>query len=159
MEKTCSQIARLLTDTVPSIRSFRSASGILHPGIGLTKEMLGRTRRQVRAQIEPWRTYFLDMLESDAASPTPPFALADPASVTFSSQRVNGLFVWDALTAFTQAYQEIPVRKELTDLPVRYLMIRKTAEYPDALRGSVHGLLEFSVLRIFGERRETGEDG
>ncbi|MBR4203884.1 MAG: hypothetical protein IKQ92_00225 [Clostridia bacterium] len=103
MEKTCSQIARLLTDTVPSIRSFRSASGILHPGIGLTKEMLGRTRRQVRAQIEPWRTYFLDMLESDAASPTPAFALTDPASVTFSFQRVNGLFVRDALTAYTQA--------------------------------------------------------
>jgi len=105
MEKSCldNQIASLLTNAAPTIRSYRSASGILHPGIGLTKEMIGRTRRQVRAGIEPWRTYFLDLLESDAASPTPIFALTDPASVTFSSQRVNGLFVRDALTAYTQA--------------------------------------------------------
>ena len=76
-----------------------------------------------------------------------------------SEDRENWIRLTEHEAAFTQAYQEIPVRGEFQNLPVRYLMIRKTAEYPDALRGSVHGLLEFSVLRIFGERRESDGTG
>ena len=76
-----------------------------------------------------------------------------------SEDRENWIRLTEHEAAFTQAYQEIPVRGEFQNLPVRYLMIRKTTEYPDALRGSFHGLLEFSVLRIFGERRESDGTG
>jgi len=83
------------------------------------------------------------------------------------SDRLAGLQVfgsndgeyWICLTekeaAFTQYYQEVNVRNEEARNRYRYLKLTKTTEYPDALRGSIHRLLEFGVLRIWGMRCEN----
>lgn len=73
-----------------------------------------------------------------------------------SNDRVN----WDKLTvteaAYKQVYQTVDVHKEYHDKQYRYLMFKKTTEYPDALSNSCHNLLEFGELRIWGVRYETG---
>ena len=54
----------VLTDYIPTINEVIDASGFKHPGIGLTKDILENMRTQVRAQKEPWNTYFNQMLLS-----------------------------------------------------------------------------------------------
>ena len=66
---------------------------------------------------------------------------------------------WTCLTereaGYTQYYQEVNVKPGEQGNGYRYLKLCKTTEYPDALRGNVHGLLEFGVLRIWGTRYEV----
>ena len=60
----------MMTDYQPTINEVIDASGFKHPGVGLTKDILENVRTQVRAQKEPWNTYFNQMLLSSSASKT-----------------------------------------------------------------------------------------
>lgn len=102
-------IVELATTYEPAITETVDDAGFTHPGIGLTRQMLEDLRTQVRAQKEPWNTYFNQMLRSPAAarnvvssnqSATDP---ALPASTAFSSQAFQARFIADALKAYTQA--------------------------------------------------------
>ena len=48
----------MITDYQPTINEVIDASGFKHPGVGLTKDFLENVRTQVRAQKEPWNSYF-----------------------------------------------------------------------------------------------------
>ncbi len=67
---------------------------------------------------------------------------------------------WEKLTvaeaAYQQAYQTVDVDPEYHDKQYRYLMFKKTTEYPDVLSGSVQNLLEIAEIRMWGTRYETG---
>jgi hypothetical protein len=99
----------IFTDYQPTINEVIDASGFKHPGVGLTKDILENLRTQVRAQKEPWNTYFNQMLLSGTAaknvgsnnqSSSDP---TKPASDAFNSQGFNGRFIADGLKAYTQA--------------------------------------------------------
>jgi len=102
-------ITTIATNYQPTINDTIDASGFKHPGVGLTKDVLENMRTQVRAQKEPWNTYFNQMLLSGAASTTPTIKNvngSDPSKPRYyglNSQGVESLFVTDALTAYTQA--------------------------------------------------------
>ncbi len=102
-ETTESTIETLVTKYQPTINGKTSASGLKHPGVGLTEELLNNVQTQVRNEAEPWKTYFEAMLASSAASKTPKINLTDPANSAFNSQSFNSKFIGDALTAYTQA--------------------------------------------------------
>ena len=72
-----------------------------------------------------------------------------------SDDREHWICLTEKEAAYTQEYHEIKVKPELCGSRFRYLRLCKTTEYPDALHGNVHGLLEFGVLRIFGTRHEA----
>ncbi len=94
----------LVTEYKPTITQKTSeTSGLVHPGVGLTKELLDNVQTQVRAAADPWTTYFNEMLVSSAASKTPSIKLSDPANTKYNSQGTNSMFIADALTAYTQA--------------------------------------------------------
>ena len=102
--KAGSEIGGLLTEYTPEITEFTSEeSGFVHPGVGLTKEMLDNVQVQVRGEVDPWKTYFEDMLTSSAASRTPSIKLTNPAGTSFNSSGVLNMLKQDALTAYTQA--------------------------------------------------------
>ena len=65
---TTSRITERITPHRPVIRSVRSDSGLLHPGVGLTKELLITVQKQVRSGTEPWKTYFEDMTNDEFTS-------------------------------------------------------------------------------------------
>jgi hypothetical protein len=99
----------IVTDDLPIIYEVIDESGFKHPGVGLTKDILENMRTQVRAQKEPWSTYFNQMLLSPAAAKTVSSSNqsgADPtkpASDAFNSQGFNARFIADGLKAYTQA--------------------------------------------------------
>ena len=94
----------LITSYKPTINpEVSKTSGLVHPGVGLTKELLNNVQEQVRAGKDPWKTYFEAMLESSAASRTPGIKLTDPSGTVYNSQSTNSKFISDALTAYTQA--------------------------------------------------------
>lgn len=72
-----------------------------------------------------------------------------------SNDRENWICLTEQEAGYSQYYQEIRVKPGLTHCRFRYLKLCKTTEYPDALRGNIHGLLEFGVMRIWGKRFET----
>lgn len=84
-------------------------NGFIHPGVGLTKTILETMRSEVKAQKEPWYSYYQAMTVSDAASKTVTSSnqsSADPnkpASDAFNSQGFNSRFIADGLKAYTQA--------------------------------------------------------
>lgn len=102
-------IQTLATSYQPSLSERVDASGFKHPGIGFTKDMLENMRTQVRAQKEPWNTYFNNMLLSAAASKTPTIKNVSATDSTqpryygLSAQGIESLFVADANVVFTQA--------------------------------------------------------
>jgi hypothetical protein len=102
-------IDTLVTSYQPVISESVDASGFKHPGVGLTKESLETMRAQVLAKKEPWNTHFNMMLGSGKASRTPGISNVNGADPTqprilgIDSQGANGLFISDALTAYTQA--------------------------------------------------------
>ncbi|WP_199615816.1 discoidin domain-containing protein [Paenibacillus alkalitolerans] len=96
----------LMTDYLPTIYEVIDESGFKHPGVGLTKETLENLRTQVRAQKEPWITYFNQMVTS--VNPSGQQVAARTVSSRYSggcfcSQGFNERFIWDGLTAYTQA--------------------------------------------------------
>jgi large repetitive protein len=102
-------IQTLATDYQPTISETIDASGFKHPGVGFTKDVLENMRTQVRAQKEPWNTYFNQMLLSAAASKTPTIININasnsslPRYYAFNSQGVESGFTRDGQTAYTQA--------------------------------------------------------
>ncbi|SFU90537.1 discoidin domain-containing protein [Pseudoduganella namucuonensis] len=102
-------IQTLATSYQPVISERIDASGFRHPGMGFTKETLENMRTQVRAQKEPWTTYFNNMLWSGAASKTPSIKNVNasdsskPRYLGLAAQGMNSLFISDAQTAYTQA--------------------------------------------------------
>ncbi|CAN7167903.1 discoidin domain-containing protein [Pseudoduganella sp. LjRoot289] len=101
-------IQTLATSYQPTLSETVDASGFRHPGIGFTKEMLENMRAQVRAQKEPWNTYFNSMLLSAAASKTPAIknVSSDPTLPRYyglATQGMNSLFIADANVVYTQA--------------------------------------------------------
>jgi len=103
MMKKTSPIPDLLTPFCPDVLSYSTESSLKHPGVGLTKQQMLTVQKQVRADTEPWKTYFEDMLASESAQKTPPVQLTDPSSAAFSSRGTNSRFIRDGLTAYTQA--------------------------------------------------------
>lgn len=91
------------TQFEPELQKAVGAGGLVHPGVGLTKELLENVRLQVRSKTEPWRTYFEDMLQSVHASKEVCIYLTNPKETQYASQRTNGYFIKDGLTAYTQA--------------------------------------------------------
>ena len=95
------------TSYVPVITETVDASGFKHPGIGFTKDILENARTQVRAQREPWNSYFNLMVLSGSASKTPTIrnitGSGGPRFLGLNSQGNESLFIADALTAYTQA--------------------------------------------------------
>lgn|GEM_PF-6852029 len=53
----------------PEIISSNTGSGLSHPGVGLTKEVITNLQKQIRAGAEPWKSYFLGMAKSKYADP------------------------------------------------------------------------------------------
>ncbi|WP_305755249.1 discoidin domain-containing protein [Paenibacillus zeirhizosphaerae] len=86
-----------------------SSNGFLHPGIGVTKDILENMRAQIMAKQEPWYSYYKAMLVSSTASKTVTSSNQDttnptkPASDAFDSQGFNARFISDGLKAYTQA--------------------------------------------------------
>lgn len=99
----------IFTDYLPTINEIIDSSGFKHPSVGLTKELLENVRAKVRAQAEPWNTYFNVMLESYAAARNVSSSNqsgSDPAKPGvdyFNSQGVEARFVADGLKSYTQA--------------------------------------------------------
>ena len=102
-------VPSIITSYQPTINEVIDESGFKHPGVGLTKDILENVRSQVRAQKEPWNSYFNQMLLSPAASRTVTSSnqsSADPtkpASDAFNSQSFDSRFIADGLKAYTQA--------------------------------------------------------
>jgi hypothetical protein len=84
-------------------------NGFVHPGIGLTKEMLKDTRAQVLAKREPWYSGFLKFAASPRAAKTVSSrnqSKEDPARPdvdAFDSGSVEGRLKVDSDTALRQA--------------------------------------------------------
>ena len=59
----------VFTDYLPQITQVTDDAGFIHPGVGLTKELLDNVRSKVRAGAQPWTYYFNSMLlpSTDAA--------------------------------------------------------------------------------------------
>ena len=102
-------IQTLATSYLPALSERVDASGFRHPGIGFTRDQLENMRAEVRAQKEPWNTYFNSMLLSSAASKTPAIYNISSADSTqpryygISTQGIEKLFIQDANTVYTQA--------------------------------------------------------
>lgn len=101
---------------LPTITAYRPVitetvdeNGFLHPGIGVTKEVLENIRNQIEAKQEPWYSYYTEMLESFAASRTVTSSNRSsvdptlPRDVAFNSQGFDSRFIADGLKAYTQA--------------------------------------------------------
>ncbi len=102
-------IDTLVTSYQPVITETIDANGFKHPGVGLTKEMLENARTQILAKKEPWYTHFNMMLGSASASRTPRIRNMNgndptkPAFYGLTSQGLEGNFIADAGTVYTQA--------------------------------------------------------
>ncbi|MEO7577851.1 MAG: discoidin domain-containing protein [Massilia sp.] len=101
-------IQNIATNYQPAISETIDASGFKHPGVGLTREILENLRAEVRAQKEPWNSYFNDMVLSSSASRTAGSSNqgSDPAKPSIyglASQGDNSRFIADGMKAYTQA--------------------------------------------------------
>ncbi len=117
----------VITDYLPTIFETIDANGFKHPGVGLTKELLENLQTQVRAQKEPWKTYF-DQLVASVDPWGTPLATRTVSSKfsegCFCSQGYNEKFVWDGLTAYTQALMYVITGDEVYRANTMYI-IRK----------------------------------
>jgi hypothetical protein len=98
----------VFTDYLPTITQVTDAGGFTHPGVGLTKDLLENARTQVRAQAEPWNTYFNVMIQSSSAAATVTSSNqgsdpTKPSAVYFNSQGIESRFIADGLKSYTQA--------------------------------------------------------
>ncbi len=107
--RAADSIDTLLTSYQPVLSESVDASGFKHPGVGLTKDNLETMRAEVLAKKEPWNTHFNMMLLSAKASKTPRISNVNgtdpslPRIYGLDSQGAEGIFIADALTAYTQA--------------------------------------------------------
>ena len=101
-------IDTILTSYQPVITESIDASGLKHPGVGFTKDMLENMRAQVLAKKEPWNTHFNMMLTSGTAGRNvgpSNVSSTDPTQPKFLGLdgSTEGAFKADALRAYTQA--------------------------------------------------------
>ncbi|WP_019909125.1 discoidin domain-containing protein [Paenibacillus sp. HW567] len=91
------------------IQEIISENGFIHPGVGLTKEILENVRTQVKVKQDPWYSYYLEMIASPSASLSASISnrsAADPtkpAVTRFDSRSTNDKMGSDAKIAYTQA--------------------------------------------------------
>lgn len=98
----------LFTDTMINIQRTTSAAGFQHPAVGVTADDLENTRKQVRAGVEPWASYFAGMRASNLASPTyvglnAGTGVDQPKSNAFDSQAIKDRLRDDGRAAMTQS--------------------------------------------------------
>ncbi|HWT77065.1 MAG TPA: putative Ig domain-containing protein, partial [Mobilitalea sp.] len=99
----------IFTEYLPEINETIDESGFLHPGVGLTKEILENVRTQVRAQKEPWYSYFKSMegyysASRDCVSANQNSRDSEVPNINaFNSQGFNSRFKTDGIRAYTQA--------------------------------------------------------
>ncbi|WP_238358007.1 putative Ig domain-containing protein [Cohnella zeiphila] len=98
----------VFTDYLPQITEVTDEAGFIHPGVGLTKELLENVRSKVRAGAQPWTYYFNNMLlPAPEASKTVTSSNSSdgktPSADYFNSQGIEGRFIADGIKAYTQA--------------------------------------------------------
>lgn len=90
------------------IISETSEEGFIHPGVGVTKEVLENVRTQINNKQEPWYSYYNALLESDFA--TTDFKMSnslDGVTIrqdSYNASNVKDMAVSDGTRAFTQAF-------------------------------------------------------
>jgi uncharacterized membrane protein YgdD (TMEM256/DUF423 family) len=83
-----------------------SEAGFIHPGIGLTKQVVDNLRTQINNKQEPWYRYYLNMLQSDLAKTTFACQNCNGDAVrtdAFNNPGVASMMDGDGRRAFTQA--------------------------------------------------------
>ncbi|RTE10819.1 discoidin domain-containing protein [Paenibacillus whitsoniae] len=100
--------ASVFTDYLPAITQVTDEEGFIHPGVGLTKELLENLRSKIRAGAQPWTYYFNTMLlPAPEASRTISSSNSSdgktPSADYFNSQGIEGRFIADAVKAYAQA--------------------------------------------------------
>ncbi|WP_327635927.1 discoidin domain-containing protein [Kribbella sp. NBC_00482] len=93
---------------LPQLTPVTSSAGFVHPGLAVSASSLELTRKQVRAGVEPWASYYAAMSATAYASRTfssknQGTVLDRPASSAFNSQGIQSRFIDDAFRAYTQS--------------------------------------------------------
>ncbi|HEY3557568.1 MAG TPA: putative Ig domain-containing protein [Kribbella sp.] len=93
---------------LPTLTPVTSSAGFVHPGLAVSASSLELARKQVRAGVEPWASYYAAMSATAYASRTfssrnKGTVLDRPASSAFNSQGIESKFIDDAFRAYTQA--------------------------------------------------------
>ena len=93
---------------LPQLTPVTSSAGFVHPGLAVSASSLELTRKQVRAGVEPWASYYAAMSATAYASRTfssknQGTVLDRPASNAFNSQGIQSRFIDDAFRAYTQS--------------------------------------------------------
>lgn len=57
-----------ITDYVVNIKGITSDAGFIHPGVGVTKDVLENVREQIKNKQEPWYSYYKVMANTTYAS-------------------------------------------------------------------------------------------
>ncbi len=93
---------------LPQLTPVTSSAGFVHPGLAVSASSLELARKQVRAGVEPWASYYAAMSATTYASRTfssknQGTVLDRPASSAFNSQGIQSRFIDDAFRAYTQS--------------------------------------------------------
>ncbi|TCC08356.1 putative Ig domain-containing protein [Kribbella soli] len=100
--------ASTTADPLPQLTPVTSSAGFVHPGLAVSASSLELARKQVRAGVEPWASYYAAMSATTYASRT--FSSKNqgtvvdrPSSSAFNSQGIQARFIDDAFRAYTQS--------------------------------------------------------
>ena len=104
-EASNSRIEAVCTDYLPQVISYTDPiSGFIHPGVGVTRQILENVRAQVRNGAEPWKSYFeTTLLDNPGVSSRENMGPSWSSGKTLNSQGDNSAFRSDASKAYAQA--------------------------------------------------------